>query len=107
MRKIFTLFIISFIGFITALYFFRFSLPDSHIVKCSWKADGSSPGGDFGDVLAFDDPSVKMESGYIYRNGVVVAQITERKFRFLAGDYITLKDIKTGVLGTYYEKGCK
>lgn len=104
MRKLFVLLGIVFTSFLTAFYLFRFSLPDSHIVQCHWKSGGSSP---VGDVLLFKNSSVKINAGYIYRNGTAFAQITERKFRFLADDYIVVKNINNGISGAYYEKGCE
>lgn len=88
----------------TAFYFFRFSLPDSHIVRCVWKSGGQPS---IGDVLTFEDSSIKIKSGSIYENDVVFAEITQKQFRPFVGNTITIKDIKTGISGVYHEKGCK
>jgi hypothetical protein len=93
-----------FLIFAPAFYFSRFSLPDSHIVRCAWKSGGQPA---IGDVLTFKDSSIKINSGYIYKNDVVFAEITQREFRIFAGDKITIKNIKTDISGVYHEKGCK
>lgn len=80
------------------------SLSDADIASCVWKAGGPPA---LGDGLSFGVSGFAIKDGMIHRDGIVVAQITQRKPRWFADDIIIVRNLDTGTTGPYHEKGCR
>ena len=73
-------------------------------IKSSWKyADGYH----IGDFLSFKHQNLKIQNDTIYKDSKPLAVIVELKTTYLSGteNKLTLKDIKSGELGIYTDKG--
>lgn len=61
----------------------------------------------FGDFLSFEHQNLKVKNDIIYKNSKPLAVIIELKTDYRPGteNKLILKDIQTGKLGTYTDKG--
>ncbi|MEN0082204.1 hypothetical protein [Flavobacterium lindanitolerans] len=73
-------------------------------IKSDWKYYS---GFDFGDFLSFKHQNLKIQNDTIYKDSTPLAIIVELKTNYLPGteNKLTLKDIKSGALGIYTDKG--
>lgn len=73
-------------------------------IKSDWK---HYSGFRFGDFLSFKHQNLKIQNDTIYKDSKPLAVIIELKTTFLPGteNKLTLKDIKSGELGIYTDKG--
>jgi hypothetical protein len=73
-------------------------------IKSDWKYYS---GFHFGDFLSFKNQNLRIENDTIYKDSMPLAVIVELKTNYLPGteNKLTLKDIKSGALGIYTDKG--
>ena len=64
-------------------------------------------GNHFGDFINFENEKIEMKGDTIFRNSISFAIIENFERTFIPGteNKITLKNIKTGELGLYTDKG--
>jgi hypothetical protein len=73
-------------------------------VKSKWKFMG---GHHFGDFLSFDNENYQVKNDTLYNGSFPFAIVEDFTRTFIPGteNKLTLKDIKTGELGFYTDKG--
>lgn len=73
-------------------------------INSNWKYAG---GYHIGDFLSFKHQNLKIQNDTIYKDSTPLAVIVELKTNYLPGteNKLTLKDIKSGALGMYTDKG--
>lgn len=73
-------------------------------IKSNWKYAG---GYHIGDFLNFKHQNIRIQNDTVYKDSKPLAVIVELKTTYLPGteNKLVLKDIKTGELGIYTDKG--
>lgn len=90
---------------LAVVYFARafYSVSDSHIQDCMWKA-GDRPV--IGDMILFGEGLASLRDGKIHIADRVEATITRRIYRPHADNIIHVEKPGSKEAGIYYEKGC-